>query len=167
MEQALKDSELFADISDAQFQKLLDVSEISDLPQGQYLFLLGDHADRVFVVLSGGIEVCFPLTVAGEIQDIPLEIRRAGHLLGWSALVKPYRFTLSARSAEPSRVASISRQDLDGLFAEDPAFGLLFMSRLAEVIGRRFLTVQALWARELQRAITGGLGHPETSEPMA
>lgn len=88
-----------------------------------------------------------------------------GSTLGWSALIKPYRFTLSARAAEPAKVAALTRPDLLRVLEADCRTGEKFMFHLAEIIGRRLLIIQALWARELQRAVAGGwVGLPAPGE---
>jgi hypothetical protein len=42
------------------------------------------------------------------------------------------------------------------LIDRDPKFGCIVLGNIAEIISQRLLTVQALWARELQRGITEG-----------
>jgi hypothetical protein len=45
------------------------------------------------------------------------------------------------------------------VFDAAPAVGYRFVSRLAEVVGFRLLTFQALWVRELQRAVLAETQH--------
>lgn len=156
MEEALKRSELFENLERAHQDRLMSIARQQSLSAGEYLFLIGDHADRLFVVAEGTIETCFPFSFEGAIRDVAVGTKSVGDALGWSALVKPYRFTLSARAAEPSRILTFARQDLEEVLDADPAAGRAFMSRMAEVIGRRLLTFQTLWARELQRAVDHG-----------
>ncbi|MBC8328052.1 MAG: Crp/Fnr family transcriptional regulator [Planctomycetes bacterium] len=157
MDQALRRSELFADLDEDQSERLAEIAQPLSLKAGEYLFLLGDFADRLFIVVEGRVEACFPLNISGEIQDVAVESKLPGSTLGWSAFVKPHRFTLSARAAEPSRVISIPRQELLEILEADPELGKEFLMRLNQVIGRRLLTIQALWARELQRVLDAGL----------
>jgi len=109
------------------------------------------------VVLSGRLEACFPLSLGGVMKDVAVESKGPGSALGWSALVKPHRFTVSARASEPSEVATFSRQELMQRLDQDPRLGQVFISRIAEVIGRRFLTIRALWGRELQQMLASGM----------
>ncbi|MFQ5748030.1 MAG: cyclic nucleotide-binding domain-containing protein [Planctomycetota bacterium] len=156
MKELLKNSELFSGMEEGHLSNLLEVARKETFPSGKYLFLLGGHADRLFVVLEGRIETCFPLSFGGAVKDVAVEPKTAGSALGWSALVKPHQFTLSARAAERSTVAAFHRQDLLAVLESDCSIGQAFMGRLAEIMGRRLLTIQALWARELQRAVAGG-----------
>ena len=156
MENVLEESELFSGLSADQTECLVALTQPLSLQTGEYLFLLGDYADRLFIVIEGRMDVCFPLNIGGEIQDVAVECKKPGSVLGWSAFVRPHRFTLSARAAMPTRIASIPRQELLEILRADPRLGEEFIVRLTEIIGRRLLTIQALWARELQRAVDAG-----------
>ncbi|MFI5395908.1 MAG: cyclic nucleotide-binding domain-containing protein [Candidatus Binatia bacterium] len=153
----LRKAAIFGDLRDAEAERLLAVARPRQCHKGECLFLLGDHADRLYVVLSGKVELTFPLSFGGAVRDVPVESKTPGSSLGWSALVKPHRFTLSARAAETSELAAFLRQDLLRVFESEPRIGYVVMQHVAEVIGRRLLQVQALWARELQRAVTNSL----------
>lgn len=158
MDEIVSQTELFRGLSEAQVTRLLTIARPRSLRPGEYLFLLGDHADTLFVVRRGRIDLCFPFSFRGAMRDISFESKAPGTALGWSALVEPYRFTLSARAGEASEVVGFARHDLLTAFEAEPQIGYTFHRRLAEMIGHRLLNIQALWARELQRAVADGLG---------
>jgi CRP-like cAMP-binding protein len=158
MEEKLWRSELLDGLDKEGGRRILEIARPQGLRAGEYLFLLGEAADRLYVVVKGTVEICFPLALAGSVQDVSVESKEVGRVVGWSALVRPYRFTLSARAAEPSQVAAFPRRALLDVFDAEPRIGLAFTRRLAEVIGHRLLKMEALWARELQRAVAGGVG---------
>jgi len=147
----------FAELQESETAPLLTMAHPLSCRANECLFLLGEHADRLYVVLSGKVELTFPLSFGGTVRDIPVESKTPGSALGWSALVKPHRFTLSAWAAEASELATFRRDDLLQLFEAEPRIGYVVMRHVAEVVGRRLLQVQALWARELQRAVTDSL----------
>jgi len=153
----LRNAAIFGELHDAEVEHLITVARPHQCHTGEFLFLLGDHADRLYVVLSGKMELTFPLSFDGVVRDVPVESKTPGNALGWSALVKPHRLTLSARAAESCELAAFLRQDLLRVFEAEPRIGCVVMRHLAEVVGRRLLQVQALWARELQRAVTDSL----------
>lgn len=162
--EALRRAAIFADLGEAEAASLMAAARPQRCQKGESLFLLGDHADRLFVVVSGKVELTFPLSFGDAVRDIQVESKAPGSALGWSALVKPYRFTLSARAADASDLAAFPRQDLLRVFEAAPHVGFVVMRHVAEVVGRRLLQMQALWARELQRAVTDSLaasGDPE------
>ncbi len=153
----LRKAPIFAELHEAEAAQVLSVARSQHCPKGECLFLLGDHADRLYVMLSGKVELTFPISFDGVVRDVPVELKTAGSALGWSALVRPHRFTLSARAAETSELAAFMRQDLLRVFEAEPRIGCVVMRHVAEVVGRRLLQVEALWARELQRAVTDSL----------
>lgn len=155
MDAALRETPLFEAMTDEQFARIGSIARIRRLAPAEYLFMLGDRADHVYVVARGRVEVCFPLALEGAVRDVSVESRERGKVFGWSALVRPYRFTLSARGAEPSEVVALPRQGLLEIFEEDPRVAYGFTRHISEVMGRRLVRMQALWARELQRALGG------------
>lgn len=155
-------TELFDGLEAGSLRRLAAIGLSRTLEAGDYLFLLGDRADVLYVVARGQVDLCFPMTIGGVVKDIPVESVPAGKALGWSALVQPYRFTLSARAAEQSDVLGFPRSELLQVFDESPAVGYHVLGRIAEIVGFRLLTFQALWARQLQRSILAesGQAHP-------
>ena len=153
----LRRAAIFEELTDAEAARLVAIAHSRHCHKGECLFLLGDHADRLYVVLHGKVELTFPLSFGGVVRDMPVESKTPGSTFGWSALVKPHRFALSARAAEPSEVAVFGRQELLHVFAAEPRIGFVVMQRIAELVGRRLVQVQALWARELQRTVTESL----------
>lgn len=153
MTEPVSQGELFRDLSGEGVQRILAIGKGQTLGTGQYLFLLGDQAEALYVVRSGKLELCLPIPLHGQAKDIVVESVGVGQALGWSALVKPYRFTMSARASEPSEVVGFARDDLQQLFAAEPGLGISVLTRVSEIVGIRLITFQMLWARELQRAV--------------
>ena len=158
MDSLLKESELFEGLTDGEISPLETIARHRSLEAGEYLFLLGDNADRLYTVLKGKVEICLPLSFRGTMKDIAVESMDPGRALGWSAFVRPYRFTLSARAAEPTEVVAFVRGEMLRVFDAEPRLGHVFSRRIAEVIGQRLFKMQALWGRELQRTLEERLG---------
>lgn len=156
METTLERSELLQGLDEDLCARLRAIARTQRLDTGGYLFLLGDAASQLYVVLEGRLDVCFPFSIGGAMSDIAVESILPGSALGWSAFVKPHRFTLSARAAEPSAVAAFPRDELDNLLQQDCRRGLAFTRRITELVGARLVKMRALWARELQRSLPGG-----------
>ncbi len=135
------------------------------LATGEYLFTLGDDATDFFVVVRGNVDLCFPMRIGGTVKDVPIESIGVGEALGWSALVKPHRFTVSARASEASAVACLARRDLQAVFERDAPSGFLFLTRITEMMGVRLIRFQALWMRELQRSLQSEAHRQTTAAP--
>lgn len=148
--------EIFQGLSDADIRRLSTIARTHSLRAGEYLFLLGDSAESLCVVRSGRIELCFPINVGGIVKDIAVETLGPGKTLGWSALVRPFRFTLSARAAEAAQLIAFTRHDLLAAFDTNPAIARVLLGGIAELVADRLSMFQALWARELQRTLEAG-----------
>jgi CRP/FNR family cyclic AMP-dependent transcriptional regulator len=155
MEELFSRAELFRDLDRDSLRRVLAIGRGQTLGAGQYLFILGDDASEFHVVTTGSLDLCLPIALRGNVKDISVESVGVGKTVGWSALVKPYRFTLSARATEPSEVISFARNDLQHLFESAPEIGSSILTRVSELMGIRLVTFQALWVRELQRALDG------------
>lgn len=153
MDDVLGDADLFQGFNRQDIRRLWPVGRSRSLAAGDYLFLLGDAAECLYIVARGTVDLCLPMPLGGTVKDILVESATAGKALGWSALVRPYRFTLSARASEAAEVIGFPRGELQQLFAVAPDIGNRFLANLSELMGLRLLTFQALWVRELQRAL--------------
>ena len=151
MEELLRSAELFAGLKGAELERLSAIAQQRTLSAGDYLFLLGDEASWFYIVTSGRVDLCLPMPLRGELKEIAIESVGAGEALGWSALVRPYRFTLSARATETSDVVAFARRALLDLFEAEPRIGYAVLTRISELVGIRLHTFEALWVRELQR----------------
>jgi CRP/FNR family cyclic AMP-dependent transcriptional regulator len=145
--------ELFAGVAPDDASAILELGSRRDLPAGRVLFRLGDEADTVYLVEHGRIALMLPMQVAGLTQDVLVDERRAGQIVGWSALIPPYRFTLTGTSPLDSSVLAIPREALLACLTERPRAGLAVMLNLAAVIGQRLQVMQAMWLREMQRVV--------------
>jgi CRP-like cAMP-binding protein len=155
MKDILGQADLLEGLTENEVQRIAAIATSEELRAGEYLFLLGDSADRLYVLATGEIDLCFPMSLGESLKDVCVETVNPGQTLGWSALVRPYRFTLSARAAEATKVASFNRTDLLAFFDSEPHIGYSVLTRISELVGVRLLTVQALWARGLQRSMVG------------
>ncbi len=123
------------------------------LPAGSVLFTLGGEADNAYAIESGRVSLTLPMQVGGREQDVLVEERTAGETVGWSALVPPHRFTLTAKTLIDSEVIAFSRTALLEHFASHPTVGLVVTRNLSAVMGQRLQVLQAMWLREIQRVV--------------
>jgi len=123
------------------------------VPSGASLFRLGDPAECLFLTESGRIRLTLPMQVRGREEDVLIEEKLPGQTVGWSALIPPYRFTLTATAALETEVIALSREALRSYFESEPSAGYKIGLNLAIVVGRRLQLVQAMWLREVQRTV--------------
>lgn len=145
--------ELVAGLSAGPSRHVLEFGTPIHVNAGGVLFRLGDLADRVFVIERGRIALTMPIRVREREEAVLVEERQAGETVGWSALIPPHRFTLTATAPLDTDVLAIERGALVEYLDSQPEIGYLVMRNLAEIMGRRLQVFQAMWVREMQHGI--------------
>jgi CRP/FNR family transcriptional regulator, cyclic AMP receptor protein len=120
---------------------------------GETLFQLGDVADCLYLIDRGRLKLTLPMQVLGRDQEVLVEERNPGQTIGWSALIPPYRFTLTAVAQIDTEVIALSREALRAHFALHPEAGYAVTLNLATVVGQRLQLFQTMWLREMQRTV--------------
>ncbi len=151
---ALAAGELFRGLTSIQLEKLANLAKVMPASSGSSLFRLGDTAESLYLVSSGRVALTLPIDLEGLPQDLTVDEKGAGELVGWSALVPPHRSTLSAKVVVDSELVVFEGPALAQALAADQSCGHRVMANLSEVVGRRLHQMQAMWLRELQRLIT-------------
>lgn len=150
-------SSLFRGLTAEQCAPFVSIARERRVPAGEYLFRLGEEAAALFVVCSGVVELAVPLRVTVDDRDVVVQEARMGETVAWSALIEPHRFTMSGRAGTDVDLLEFPRRDLQSILATHADAGLRVMTNLALVIGHRLHVVQAMWHRELQRAVSDNL----------
>jgi CRP/FNR family transcriptional regulator, cyclic AMP receptor protein len=109
--------------------------------EGEYLFREGKNADRFFILRAGRVSL---ETYAPGRGTILIQTLGEGEVLGWSWLIRPYKWSFDGRALEATRAISLDARCLRDKCAEDHDLGYEFMQRFADVM------VQRLKATHLQ-----------------
>lgn len=128
------------------------------MTEGEVIFHLGEETAGVYLVRRGRVNLTLPIRLGDQQEDILVEERVDGQLLGWSGLVPPYRFTLQAKTGMETELLFIPRSDLQTLFARRPEVAAGVYANLSRIIGQRLQVFQAMWARGVQRRMANGSG---------
>lgn len=134
MRQLLEEHPFFAGLGDAALDLVAGCATNVHVDAGDYLFRLGDPADRFYVVRRG--RVALELHVPGGGQRV-LDTVEDGQVLGWSWLVPPHVWFLDARAAQPTSAIALDGVCLRGKCDDDPALGYALMQRVAQVMYER------------------------------
>lgn len=127
---------LFAGIDPAHFKDLAMAGEEVELEEGEWVFREGDEADSLYLIVSGTVDLKIALDASGE-RQADLETLVAGDVIGWSALVEPYQYTLGAVATSWANLVKLDAAQLRQLMEDNPRLGFQITSRLAHVIGSR------------------------------
>ncbi len=155
---ALATAGLFAGLTAEQREVFVPLAGEQAVPSGAYLFRLGDAADTLYVLRSGIVHLTMPIAMKSSDREVVVEEAHDGDTLAWSALIKPYRCTMSARADTDLVLLAFDPHKLSAAFAAHPDAGLQVLHNLATVIARRLQVTHAMWTREVQRAVIETFG---------
>jgi len=120
---------LFQGLSESQINQLITIGNEAPVQKDQWLFHEGEDAQQIFVLKEGAVEL---LTTVDAVE-LPITIlRSAGDCFGASALVAPYKYSLSSRGVESGTVLAIKRVDLETLIEQDYQLGCIVLTNLAK-----------------------------------
>lgn len=132
---------------------LLALGRHQRVAAGAPLFRLGSPAEELYIVERGRIRLTLPIRVAGRSEELAVEERQPGQMVGWSGLVPPHRYTLNASAPLETELLALPRVALLAHFAARPAVGYVVSQNLASIVGQRLQVLQAMWLREMQRGL--------------
>jgi CRP/FNR family cyclic AMP-dependent transcriptional regulator len=147
------DTDLLKGLPPSEAEQVIGLGQRVLLSAGQELFHLGDTADCVYLIAHGRLRLTLPMQVRSREENVFVEERSSGQTVGWSALIPPYRFTLTATAAVETEVIAMPREALNAHFAAHPDTGYVASLNLARGIGERLQLFQAMWLREVQRVV--------------
>jgi CRP-like cAMP-binding protein len=125
----LSSSYLFKGLNARQLEHLATIASAITIQKGEWLFHKGEPADRVYLIEKGAVELLIELH---EGIEIPINmIRPHNGCVGVSALVEPYRYSLSARCVQDGTLSIFKHSDIMALIEEDPDLGRIVMTNLA------------------------------------
>ncbi len=139
----LRSVEVFKGLPDEQLNQFVDHCREIEYRQNDKLFEEGEDASCLWMVKEGRVDLRFdlpdrPTSTKNTISSVP-EYKT----FGWSSLVAPHKYRLSAYCATNScTVVQVDRQALLDIFEQDSSTGYLVMSNLVEIIGQRFRRLQ-------------------------
>ena len=145
--------ELLNGLTPAEVEQVLELGSRIHAAAGTPLFQLGEPADRLLLTTRGRIRLTLPLQIRGREEHILAEEISAGQTAGWSALIAPYLFTLTATAVVETELIALPRETVQAYFAAHPVAGLKIAQNLANVIGHRLHLFQTMWLREMQRTV--------------
>ncbi|MHC4219318.1 MAG: Crp/Fnr family transcriptional regulator [Planctomycetota bacterium] len=149
----LRVTPLFRDCGEQALEDLDRIAADRMFSDGRIVLSHGEEARDLMILTSGEIQLELPITILGESRSIPFETKTRGDVIGWSALVPPYRFTLSARVSGEASVMVFPRAELTARLEADPGLGFQVLKNLASIIGQRLHLTQEMWSREIQRSL--------------
>jgi len=148
----LKSSELFEGLEIRLLEKVSPLCRGGSYKEGDTIFKEGEEAAELYILTDGRVALEMDVRPVPERPAIPtaVEVVSKGEAFGWSALVEPHIYTLSARCMAHCTVLAIKADMLRRTIADDPNLGYELMKRIAQLI--------ALRLSHTRLRLTSGLG---------
>lgn len=139
----LKQVEMFQALSDDELSEIDKLTIEKQFVYGDRLFKDGDSATHLWIVEEGVIDLRFDLPDRETSDESTLSTITANKCIGWSSLVAPYKYKLSAYcSSSRCRVLAIDRNPFHEFLTRHPKTGYQVISAMLRVVGRRFQRLQ-------------------------
>jgi CRP-like cAMP-binding protein len=110
---------------------------------GSFLFREDEEANHLWAVISGEVDLRYTLPGRDTGGEMTISRINSGRVFGWSSLVPPHLYRLSAFCAtKDCEVLQMGRSCLAKLFSEDTEVGYRVMANISQVIAARFQALQ-------------------------
>jgi CRP/FNR family transcriptional regulator, cyclic AMP receptor protein len=124
----------FFGLSDDILEFLCLCSSSHQIKTGLILFQQGDNADKFYVILEGCISVQMPAIMGPSLVIQELEIQ---HVLGWSWLIPPYKWSFQAVAEKDTELLMFDGQTLLAHCEQEPKFGYELLKKFAGLMSTR------------------------------
>jgi CRP-like cAMP-binding protein len=115
-------------------------SKVIKVEEGEWLFYEGEKASHIYLIVEGSVELKISLDTKGATHTGLTSLIK-GQIVGWSAVVEPHIYLLSAEAMEASQLVKIEGAHLLEIMADNPKAGFKMMAYFAKVIDERYRSV--------------------------
>ena len=140
----LGESELFHNLDSDRLKTVAGMCRGTSVTKDTTVFTEGEEATELYVLQSGRAVLEMQLHPTLKVPVIPtaVEVVTKGDCFGWSALVEPHSYTLSARCLTNCTVLAIKGSRLRDAMASDSVVNGEVMKALTELIALRLADTQ-------------------------
>jgi len=132
---ALAAHPIFASLPPEAHQKIVDESMIVNLAPGDFLYRAGAPAQRVFVVLSGSLQIEHPPEPA-DVRGFVVALFAAPFVLGEAQVMQRMSWSGTGVALSPLAALALTKEQLESLMLDNARFAL----ELYRDLTLRFLT---------------------------
>lgn len=132
----LQDYPFFANLDNAFVEKISRLGQTHDLEPGEWLFQQEEDASHLYLITQG--KVAFTIMFRNHVID-RINPYMPGEIIGWSALVRPYIYTMGAIAEIQSSVIGFEGNALRTLMDENCSQGYILLKNLTEIMGERLI----------------------------
>ena len=145
----LENVQVFEDLNDDQLTRIQKYCQEAKFSRGDKIFAAGEKPKYLWVVMEGQVALQWATPEGPAGTDSTITTLSESMIFGWSSLVPPYTYRLSAYCATRTcKVMQVDRDELINLLEQDAEIGYKVMLELLSVVGSRFLNLQDEVARQ-------------------
>jgi CRP/FNR family transcriptional regulator, cyclic AMP receptor protein len=135
----LKEFAFLKDLSNDQLIKLESLAKEENYQAGTPLYSHGDAARCLYLLQEGKVALFMDnyMGAGKPPMQVTVDIITKGESMGWSAVVEPFIYTLSARCLDDTKFVAFDSLKLRKLMDDDCALGYKIMQSTAKVISSR------------------------------
>jgi CRP-like cAMP-binding protein len=123
-----------AGLSPHALDRLREHVTVRDYGAGAVVMREGEESPPFGIVSSGRVALRLLVPERGSVTILTVE---PGDIVGWSAVVPPYRSTSTAVAVEPTRLLELDARSLRRALRDDPALAATLYPRILEAMARR------------------------------
>ena len=124
----------FESLTDGQLKAIAKIGEEKSFPKDSILFKEHTGADRLLLLLEGAVELFYAGGAEGSAASSKVCSIMAGAIFGVSSLIRPYKYTASARTTMPVKVVDFDGTALRMMTENDQALGRVLMNNVAAAV---------------------------------
>ena len=130
----------FRDLPISSVDKLVNISKVRKVDQGEMIFQEGERIDDLYLVIAGKVSINIHFPNHGQ---IPIYEAEPLDIFGWSALTPIVRQrTANVWAIEDTYLIQFDGEKLSQHCEQDHDLGYVIMQRLTNVIASRLLTTR-------------------------
>ena len=150
IEEALKQCPVFAALNQTELKRIASLAEEREYEAGTTILQKGDSANVLLVLQEGkvALQTTLPATQAAIHRRVTVDIVNPNEVIGWSALVEPYVYVLTAVCLQKVKVIRINGIELRGLLQNEPKVGSEVLKELIKVVASRLEETRNVLASE-------------------
>ena len=156
-----KQSDFFAGMAHGFVKDIMANVEKTAYETDDVIFTETDEARYFYILIKGHVKL--HIGVDGYTAYV---INRAGECFGWSSLIDRPHFSASAVCAAPTSLMRLEKTYMRRIIQSDPHNGLIFMERIANMIGERLLNCYRTLSSSAQLALHPTEGTGEMQEAL-
>lgn len=130
----LKKMELFWGMNEQELKLFHDIATRDKYKPGQIIFQEGDPCDRLYIVVSGVVEIS--MLVADDVTQVLGELR-AGTQFGEMALIDDAPRSATAKAMEETELLTVLRDSFLDLIEHHPTFSAKALINLSRTLSNR------------------------------